>query len=345
MRKTVVYLITIFCFSTAVAQNGLDIAAITSPLSNIDYNTNSTVDVSLIIRNDGPNFIVNTDTFYINLSIANSDTTEFYNFEVPSAGFFNVDDVKEYTLITNYNFKAKRSYTLCATVLGSKSFPTNLTKNATKCVTVFDYLNQNSMDIQAITSPLPNVNYDSNATVDVSLTVLNEGPNIIEDTDTFYFNLSIANSDTTELYSLAIPAEDSLRIGDVKEYTLIQAYNFKLENNYRLCATLVGTKFFQTNSTANPNRCVSVVVGMEDLMKQIRPSKLRYLDQRIIFSSNINRTVLIQVFNLSGKQLLQENLRLSAENSLDFNAPSKGLYFLRINLPNGESTTSKFAVH
>jgi hypothetical protein len=328
-----------------MAQNGLDIVAFTSPLSSMDYNTNSTVDVSLIIRNDGPNFIVNTDTFYVDLSIANPDTTEFYSFEIPSAAFFNVDDVKEYTLLTNYTFKERRSYRICASILGSKSFPSNLTKNANRCVTVFNNLNQNGMDIQAITSPQPNVNYDSNATVNVSATVLNEGPNIIDDTDTLYVNLNISGSDSTESYNLAIPAQDSLKVGEVKEYILFQDYTFSKEQNYRLCATLTGTRVFQTNSTANPTKCVSVVVGIKELEVLSRPSKVRYLNQKILFSSNSNSTVLIQIFNISGKLMTQETLKLSRENSLHFNAPSKGLYFMRTSLPSGESSTSKFAVH
>lgn len=345
LRKLTYSLLLCCLYLSSFSQNGLDIIAFTSPTSNIDYNTSSTVDINVIIQNDGPNFIVNTDTFYIDLSIANADTTEFYNFKVPSASFFNVDDRKEYTLITNYQFKAKRSYRLCATILGSRSFPTNTTKNANRCVTVFDYLDQNSMDIQAFTSPLPNVNYDTSATVNISATILNEGPSVIEDTDTLYINLSVENSDTTELYSLAVPAEDSLEVGGVKEYTFLQNYTFSSEHNYKICATLTGSKFFQTNSTTNLSECVSVVVGLEQLMKEFKPTKLRYLNNEILFSSKAGFSAEVQVYNLSGKLMIQENIRLDSENSVHFNAPANGLYFLRIILPNGKSSTAKFVVH
>jgi hypothetical protein len=161
---------------------------------------------------------------------------------------------------------------------------------------------QNGVNVAAIVSPLPGANYDSNAVVDITIRIINDGPNNIVNNDTLLLDLTIANPDTTEFYNYRIRTNAFFFEGDVKEYTLINSYHFKKAHNYSICATIQGTTQFPINQTKNARKCVSFIVGLNSAeLPEIL--KARHQDGQLIFNSSSKGDARIQFFDIGGKLL------------------------------------------
>lgn len=133
-------LLILFCLGMfsiqSVAQNGIDIEAILSPKQNANFDTSALIDVRVLIQNDGDLYIYKNDTLLIDLSIQNSDPSEssFFNFRIKADTILKPKGVMEITLVENYKLDSSDTYSVCASIRGTTSYPINLTKNAQACV-------------------------------------------------------------------------------------------------------------------------------------------------------------------------------------------------------------------
>src|SRR5690606_3958396 len=114
--------------------NSIEVAAFLSPLNSTNYNSNATVDIEVRIENIGPNNITPGDSIFIDLSIANNDSTDYRLSKKPVNILITPNSYYDILLVENFTFLQDHSYVSCASVRGTRAYPTTTAKQSTSCV-------------------------------------------------------------------------------------------------------------------------------------------------------------------------------------------------------------------
>lgn len=201
----------------------------------------------------------------------------------------------------------------------------------------------NGLDARNFISPQAGFRYDSAAVEDIIIRVRNEGPNFYFAGDSLLFDLSINTNDTSIFEKIGIVVTSNFGVSSFRDFTLKSGFKFDPENNYTVCTTPTGSKFYPQNSVKDPTACVSFVVSLEESKLQLEG--LNYQNHQLVVSSNINEVCQLNIIDLTGKLLTSEERFMSPEETIEFYAPAKGIYFLQILSKSGKSSTSKFIVN
>lgn len=172
--KKIILLFAIFIgFSSLIAQtqtNSIKVASFLSPEINTNYNSNATVDIEIRIQNEGPNNITPGDSIFIDLSIANNDSTEFHDIRKRVDMMLLPNDYYDIMLIENYTFSQDHSYQTCAQVSGTKAYPNNSTpKPSNSCVSFIVGVDEVPTKIQKLYYTKGNINFEFNRKVDAEV--------------------------------------------------------------------------------------------------------------------------------------------------------------------------------
>jgi hypothetical protein len=168
MKKITLFLIILIGYSTLQAQtNSIEVSSFLTPEINTNYNSNATVDIEIKIQNEGPNSIMPGDSIFIDLNIANNDSTEIYDIRKRIDMMLLPNDYYDIMLIENYTFSQDHSYLSCAAVRGTKAYPTNTTpKPSTTCVSFIVGVEEIETKVQKLYFADGNVNFEFNQKVD-----------------------------------------------------------------------------------------------------------------------------------------------------------------------------------
>lgn len=202
---------------------------------------------------------------------------------------------------------------------------------------------QNTLEVASFRSPQFDFNYEQTDSVNIEVVVQNKGPNVIFGTDRIHFDIKVTSSDTTLFYNVSEFPLTNIDVNNVQIFTLIRDYKLDYESNYQICVGISGTDQYPTNIIKDPQNCISFVVGIEE--QKLKASRLYFNGNSIIFDLNqVLPGIRYRVLDLSGKVLTDGMLRNESQQSVDFNPPAKGLYFLQLQAQNGQQTTQKFIV-
>lgn len=201
----------------------------------------------------------------------------------------------------------------------------------------------NGVDVRNFISPTANFNYDTSATEEIKVRVRNDGPADLLGQDTLLFSMTIGFGDSTEFYDIKKPVNLFLQPNQVADYVLIPAYTFDVANDYVICVTLNGTTTFPTNTTKNPRACVSFVVGLEQ--QKLAMESVYFANNQIKFSLEKPIQAHLEVLDITGKVLYSKQGRFETESSINFTAPARGFYFLRLRQKDREPGIAKFIVN
>lgn len=202
---------------------------------------------------------------------------------------------------------------------------------------------QNEFEIGSIRSPQFEENYELTDSVNVEVTLLNKGPNVILGTDYIYFDVKVSNPDTTIFYNMRRLSLTGIPINGAEIFTLINDLKFDSQANYQVCVNVSGTDQYPTNVSKKPGPCLPFVVGVEEV--KIQASKIRFQENLIRFE--LNQTfpnTIYRILDLSGKVLNSGDISQARVQELRFRAPARGLYFLQLQSAKGQQSTFKFIV-
>ena len=202
---------------------------------------------------------------------------------------------------------------------------------------------QNDLEISSIRSPQFDVNYELTDSVNVEVTFLNKGPNVILGTDYIYFDVKVSNPDTTIFYNMRRLSLSGVPVNGVEIFTLINDLKFDSQANYQVCVNVSGTDLYPTNTSKKTGPCLPFVVGVEEV--KIEANKIRFNENMIRFELNQNfPNTIYRVLDISGKVLRSGNIRNDKVQVIAFKAPARGLYFLQLQSDRGQQSTFKFIV-
>lgn len=202
---------------------------------------------------------------------------------------------------------------------------------------------QNDLEIGSIRKPEFNFNYSVNDSIDVEVTFFNNGPNTIIATDIIYFDVKVANPDTTIFFSIDKVASANITPGNAAVYTLIQNLPLNTQNNYSVCVSIRGTNIYPTNTSKEPGPCVSFPVGLEE--RELKAERLIYNEGLLTFYMlEVPKDAYAAIMDMSGKVIQSAELRSEKEQSVRFIPPAGGLYFLKVADLSGQQSTHKFIV-
>lgn len=116
------------------AQNELIISSIRSPQFEFNYKADDSINVEVVMKNNGPNIIFGTDQIHFDVKLSNSDTSIFY--AVSRFPFSNmaINDAQIFTLVQDIKFNAESNYQVCVSVSGTDQYPSNTSKDPGPCI-------------------------------------------------------------------------------------------------------------------------------------------------------------------------------------------------------------------
>ncbi len=136
------------CF--AQTSNGVDVRNFLSPLPNVNLDSSEVANVEIRFRNDGPASLLGQDTILFQVTIGFGDSTEFYFPRIPVNAFLQPNDIADYVVLPNYQFDVESSYSICVSVSGTTTYPSNITKNARSCVSFFVGLEDLQLQLEQV---------------------------------------------------------------------------------------------------------------------------------------------------------------------------------------------------
>lgn len=170
MKKIILLLIIAIGFNTLQAQsNSIEVASFLSPELNLNYNSSATVDIKIKIQNLGPNSIPPGDSIFIDLTIANNDTTEIYNIQKRIDVRLLPNNYYDILLIEDYTFSQDHSYQSCAAVKGTAAYPINTHKPSLSCVSFVVGEDEIKTKVQKLYYAEGQVNFEFNRKVDAEV--------------------------------------------------------------------------------------------------------------------------------------------------------------------------------
>ena len=212
----------------------------------------------------------------------------------------------------------------------------------------YSQFGSNEVQVIQVPEPIRNINYNSPDSTDIVALLRNVGPNRINDYDSLYFNYSISQIDTANVstayeYDTTIVAGNTIGVGATVRYTVAKNFQMQGSGKASICVDIKGTWEHPTNISKSPFACSQFIVGIEEV--DIRPSKIYFSNRTLFFEISEAIVPFVQVFDLTGKVLMETQLQSNQKQSIPFNVRSKGFYFLKVSDKKGNSSTSKFVVN
>jgi len=203
----------------------------------------------------------------------------------------------------------------------------------------------NSQSVEEIVSPVKNALFKTNDTSDIVIKLRNQGPNDLFASDRVEISLSI----NVEKQGTILTVDTLLSLGkyirkdDFVDLTILENYQFTLDNRYNICASAGGTLIHPVNSNKFNSACTPFSVGLKELEAKV--SNVYYSNGKLFFNLNNIPDAQLEIYDMTGKIVL--NQRIQASNrSIDFNPKSKGFYFLKvINNRHSANAVAKIAVN
>jgi len=115
------------------AQNAIGVTNIQSPQDQLNYNSNTTIDIRVFVQNKGPHNLSATDSLYFNYNVSTKDTMLFFQKTIVLGVPLDSAKGSDFTLHKDYNFPIDDYYSICAEVSGTKVYPTNTAKQRSAC--------------------------------------------------------------------------------------------------------------------------------------------------------------------------------------------------------------------
>ena len=134
MKRVLLFITLLGILGSTQAQNEFEVISILSPNFGTNYAVDDSVDVEIRMKNVGPNIIFASDKITFNIKITNPDTSIFIDVEQFAAENLSPEDVRIYTLVTDYRLNTQNNYEVCISVAGSATYPTNTSKEPPACV-------------------------------------------------------------------------------------------------------------------------------------------------------------------------------------------------------------------
>ncbi len=203
---------------------------------------------------------------------------------------------------------------------------------------------QNSIawDVRNFLSPTDGFNYNSNAAVDVSIRIVNNGPGFIFAQDSLIFDITVANNDSTAFLRVKKRADQTIHVNDRPSYVLLNKYPFSKDHSYTICVTAVATDQYPVNQTKNPRSCISFIVGLDDLKP--KAEAIFYQNGNLRFETDVIRGGNAKILDLNGRTIVSQKLNKQTEQNISISSPAKGFYFLQVSDEQGRFGIYKFIV-
>ncbi|MBL4707808.1 MAG: T9SS type A sorting domain-containing protein [Flavobacteriales bacterium] len=204
---------------------------------------------------------------------------------------------------------------------------------------------QNDIKVQDIISPSART-YNTVDTFDIIIRIQNLGPNRLIPGDKFDITYSIEDGTLNSQFFdtlLLVNGSRAMEVGEGRIYTLATDFIINGNNTFAACADVSGTTIYTQNTNKNPGDCATFIVSVEQ--QQLDIEKLYFADNAIHLSLNRADKVKLEIFDITGKLILESNVPSKSNNIIPFNAPSNGFYFIKLTTNNGAQTSSKFVVN
>lgn len=130
--------------------NNIEVAQVSSPIANFNYQLNDSVELVIRIRNVGPNALIAGDQFKITYSIANSDSTYSRDTLIQVGVPMAVGNILQYTLLEKIVLDNASNFSVCADVKGTIVYPDNTNKFPSSCSAFIVGLEKTKPSVESI---------------------------------------------------------------------------------------------------------------------------------------------------------------------------------------------------
>lgn len=203
----------------------------------------------------------------------------------------------------------------------------------------------NAVDVQAIISPNNGEEFNTLDTFDIVARIKNEGPNDLLAGDQFKISYSVGDGGPNSRdfdTIITVGSNRNMVVGEGRTYTIATDFIVNGNNYYATCVSVTGTNLYPVNTVKNPSECVQFVVSIPENKLEIET--VYYADNEIHLNLNRSENVIAQIFNISGKELLNVSIN-SKTNKLSFKDSAKGFYFIKLSGKYVRTTTAKFVIN
>lgn len=134
MKRVILFISLIGILSGLKAQNEFEIVSVLEPDFGVNYAIDDSINVEIRMQNLGPNTIFASDQISFDVKITNPDTSIFFDIDRFAGNNLAPNDVRIYTLLTDYQLNTQNNYEVCISVAGTSSYPSNTSKKPPACV-------------------------------------------------------------------------------------------------------------------------------------------------------------------------------------------------------------------
>lgn|GEM_PF-3361131 len=203
----------------------------------------------------------------------------------------------------------------------------------------------NSQNVEEIVSPVKNALIKSNDTSDVIIKIRNQGPNFILASDVMEINLSIDLESTGTIFSVdtSIIVGKLLLKDDFVNFKILNDYQFTQDDNYQICASVGGTRAYPINENKFNSACTPFSVGIREVNVEVKD--VYFSNGKLFFNLKNIPNANMEIYDMTGKLLLEKGIKAS-DQFINFDASSKGFYFIKVyNRRLSTTAVAKFAVN
>jgi hypothetical protein len=205
---------------------------------------------------------------------------------------------------------------------------------------------QNDIKVQDIISP-DSKTYNTVDTFDIVVRIQNLGPNILVQGDNFNINYSVGDgTPNSQSFDIMLPVggNRAMEVNEARIYPIATGFEINGNGSFALCVDVGdGTTAFPTNLNKDPGSCKAFIVNVKE--EQLDIEKVYYADNAIYVSLNRADNVTLEIFDITGKLILESSFQNKSNNIIPFDAPNRGFYFIKVTNKNGVQTSSKFIVN
>ena len=214
------------------------------------------------------------------------------------------------------------------------------------CLTIFaqgDF--ENNIKVQDVVSPSART-YNTVDSFDIVIRIQNLGPNALIPGDKFNISYSVGDGSINSQFFdtlLQVGGSRSMVVNEARVYTLANNFKINGNNQFSACADVSGTSIYTKNTNKDPGDCAIFIVNLEQ--EQLSIDKVYFADRSIYLSINKPEAIKLEVFDITGKLVLESSTKNQTNTSIPFDAPSSGFYFIKLTSASGLQTSSKFVVN
>lgn len=201
----------------------------------------------------------------------------------------------------------------------------------------------NELEVFQVASPIENTNYKSLDSADIIIRIRNIGPNNIEAFDSLRISYSVSKIDTAFEFDTTIVSNQRIAVGSAGQITVVEDYRIEGQGTFSVCAEVTGTYFYPINTSKFPGECSQFIVSVKKA--DLKPSKVFYSSGALNFELNEVINGRVEIFDITGKVLMDTPLKPLTKQQVYFPSPSRGFYFMKIIGKDGSNSTAKFVVN